>query len=99
MRILNIGFVDVPLARHSPVKHLGPTRYFVDLKRNSFPDSTKGLTKPIPCDAAADWVQFRRKCMDSVSEICGNRSGWYRGNYRACSHRLLFKIGVILVTL
>src|ERR1700722_935039 len=60
-RVLDVGIPNIPFAWDSPVKHLGSACHLLDLKRNSFSDSTKSLTKPIPRDAPADGVEFRCK--------------------------------------
>src|SRR6266436_1726581 len=74
-RVLDVGIPDIPFAWDSPVKHLGSARHLVDLKRNSLSDSTKSLTKPVPRDASADWVEFRGERMDLVSQTRGVQSG------------------------
>jgi hypothetical protein len=98
-RVLDVGILDIPFAWDSPVKHLDSARNLVELKRNSFSDSTQGLTKPIPGNAAADWVEFSGERMNLASQAYGSRSSLRGCDRRAWSHWHLFKIGVILVSL
>ena len=56
LTVLNIGIRNIPLKRNSPVKDLGPTWNFMNLKGNPLLHASESSPNSIARDASANWI-------------------------------------------
>src|SRR6266446_3242685 len=59
LSVLHVSVANIPFLRHRPIEYPHAGGNLAQLEPNLLLEPTKSLAKPVPCDAAANGIEFR----------------------------------------